>query len=263
MIVQWLLAPLLFLEPDTLTAARLLQRAQAAGDRFVDRNVAIRAGYRRIGPDIPEMGEHWVKPTLLLAAGFDPDHPAILTYAVIGGRPTLTGVAYALALRAGEVAPALPDRLHWHDHTADIAVELRAGVGMNANQPRLAMLHVWTRAANPAGDFVESNWTLPYLRLGLLPPDAVDADAARALSLVTVGEKYYKELLEPLNRARSAEVADVIAEITAKVRSHIAKVDAPGDDVLAASWRELRSRVSILLGPPAARSLGSPNPGHH
>ena len=263
MIVEFFFAAFLFMEPDTLTATQLLQRAQAAGDRFVDRNAAIRAGYRRIGPDIPEMGEHWVKPMLLLAADLDPDRPAILTYAQIGGRPTLTGVAYALALRAGEAAPALPSGLHWHDHTADIAVELRSGIGMNGSRPRLAMLHVWTRATNPAGSFVESNWTLPYLRLGLMPPGRLDADAARALSLVTVGEKYYTELLQPLNRARSAEVATVIAEFTAKVRARIVDVDTEANGALAGLWHELRARVSILLGPDAARSLGSPERGHH
>src|SRR5215203_2892336 len=104
--------------PEVLTSpSRFVDCARAGTERYKDRTVAIRDGYRLIGRDFPAMGEHWIRIGLVFDGKFDASRPEVLNYVVIGGRPQLLGVGYAMPLLAGETAPEGPAGPHaWHDH---------------------------------------------------------------------------------------------------------------------------------------------------
>lgn len=179
-----------------------VSRVERAIRDFRDRDAAIRHGYRRIGPDFPGMGEHWVNPGRVLAGGVDPAAPQILTYVEVRGIPYLTGAAFALPLAEDEEPPEEPvGREPWHDHGGSIdeeALILESPHTMDAGDggPRLAMFHTWTWPPNPDGPLAQNNWALPWVRLGLTPPESPDPAVARALSLLGGGEAYYRTLLE-------------------------------------------------------------------
>lgn len=176
------------------------------------------------------MGEHWVQPGRLVSARFLPAAPPILTYVTIDGRPVLAGVAYALPLSPGETPPRFPEAGTWHDHSASVNEEslliaplshaqAHADAGAaRAAAPRLAMLHAWLWSANPDGVFAQDNWALPWLRLGVEPPEPVDPVAARALSLLSGGDVYYHALFHAaadLDARESAALADVVGRFRA------------------------------------------------
>jgi hypothetical protein len=228
--------------PTDTALANLISQAQTAGARYENRAAAVRSGYRRIGPDTPDMGEHWIQPAVLVDARLDFAHPSVLTYARIDGVMKLTGVAYAIPIGRGEVAPALPSGLQWHQHAGSVHEELAGGIqhDVAASVPRLAMLHVWIGVANPAGIFVEENWALPFVRLGQAVPEKFDHDAARAVSLMTVGEAYYKaEIITHIGR----EYEERIVELTRAARERAASIigDARENPMSAATLTELAS----------------------
>lgn len=178
--------------------ARFVARAREATRRFQERSAAIEAGYRRIGPDFPGMGEHWISIGLLFRSSFDVAHPAVLEYIESAGTPRLVGVAYALPLLPGESPPAFPASRAWHSHTASvdeeslIITQLTSAHGGDDGS-RLAMLHAWIWLDDTDSIFAANNWELPFLRLGMEPPrGAIPPAAARALSLVAGGEAFYK-----------------------------------------------------------------------
>ena len=82
-------------------AASFVEEARAATVRYHDRGVAIAEGYRRLGPDFPGMGEHWINPGLVIQGRLDAARPQVLSYSVIDGEIRLTGAAYALPLPPG------------------------------------------------------------------------------------------------------------------------------------------------------------------
>lgn len=182
------------------SAAAFLEETRAGTARYHDRAVAIADGYRRVGPEFPGMGEHWVQPDLVTKASHDARHPAVLIYATAEGKPRLAGVAYVLALSAGEVAPDLPAGRHaWHDHSGTIKESLihrpSATAHAELTGPAVAVLHAWVWLDNPAGTFAVDNWAIPFARLGLLVPTPVPESAAKALSLADGSLAYYDELL--------------------------------------------------------------------
>ncbi|MEJ2541335.1 MAG: hypothetical protein P8188_15435 [Gemmatimonadota bacterium] len=220
-----------------------LARARAAGARFRDRRVAIREGYRRLGPDFPGMGEHWVHPGRVVSGKVVAEEPPVLSYVAVGGEPVLTGVAWTVPLFPGERPPPNPlgDRV-WHDHSGTLDEEAllldsprthqhasaahQGPVGLpeggsGEGRPRLSMVHAWLWAPNPDGLLAQNNWTLPYLKAGLRPPEAVDAGVARALSLGGSGAEYYQTLL-----VRAAGAGERDREIiTRRVREASLRVD--------------------------------------
>lgn len=113
--------------PSADADMEFIAAARAASAPFHDRNAAIRAGYRKLGPEIPEMGEHWINPIMIVESRYDVKRPAMLTYATINGRPVLTGVAYALAMRGDETPPPTGVSGNWHDHTTTVSAELASG----------------------------------------------------------------------------------------------------------------------------------------
>ncbi len=235
--------------PGDASAHDFLDRARASATALRDRDAAIAAGYRRVGMDFPLMGEHWVKPSVVTAGRVDPDHPSIVIYATIAGRPALVGVAFAVALGDGEHAPTVPGAEHaWHEHSGTVIEESLTPVhggdagahefaGGRAPRARLAVLHVWTALANPFGVFVAENPSLPFARLGLKTPPHVSADAARALSLACGGADYF-ELLLTHQGTPVHDAAALVASARARVVRIIANRALP-DQLTAADLSEL------------------------
>lgn len=207
--------------------ADFVSRARAGTDQFRDRRVAIAAGYRRLGMDFPSMGEHWVNPGMVLAGDFDAARPAILSYIVIDGQPTLAGVVYAIPLVNGAKPPPVPGNAGmWHEHNGTVDDESLLSQHGGEHQShgqhsdstttdgtRLAVLHAWVGVPNPAGLFTTENWALPFARLGLPAPAPIPVGAARALSLATGAEDYYTALGTSAG-AGSATVTKTLDEAT-------------------------------------------------
>ena len=50
---------------------QFVARARRATEKYQERAVAIREGYRRIGRDFPAMGEHWINIGLLFDGNYE------------------------------------------------------------------------------------------------------------------------------------------------------------------------------------------------
>ncbi|MGI8842870.1 MAG: hypothetical protein ACR2HZ_04155, partial [Gemmatimonadaceae bacterium] len=92
---------------DSAALTAFVAGARQGTAPYRDRSEAVRAGFRRLGPDFPGMGEHWISAARVFEE-FDPARPSMLSYATIAGAPTLIGVVYARALLAGEEPPDTP-----------------------------------------------------------------------------------------------------------------------------------------------------------
>ncbi|HEY0673287.1 MAG TPA: hypothetical protein VGD27_13510 [Longimicrobiales bacterium] len=243
MLAVTVLAVLLQASPAPAPDQQLIDAARRASETFKQRSAAIRAGYRKLGPEIPEMGEHWINPIMIVEARFDPARPPMLTYATINGQPTLTGVGYALALRPGESPPPTGVSGTWHDHTATVAAELATGDhAQRAHGARVVVLHAWVWLDNPAGVFADANWALPYVRLGRQPPGRIDPLAARALALQFDGVSYYANVLRSMT---DMDFTNELAE--AKRRAAIR-------DDQRAVWLELVDQVTARVSDARIRS---------
>ena len=254
---------------DSLEA--FVSAVREATVRFHDQRVAIREGYRKLGPDFPAMGEHWIQPGLVIDGEVDPARPPVLSYATLEGRVTLTGVAYTLPLGPGEEAPPFLGRSGvWHDHSSGVDEESlllnhgsHEGHGGHARRggPRLAMVHVWTWTENPDGMLAQYNWALPYLRLGLPVPPESPAAARRALSLAAGGADYYAALLEAAADARPEERTRFRRVLTAhaqRVEAWVAEARARevpptprtlDPEPLTRIWRSLWDELEAACGP--------------
>ena len=215
-----------------------------AVEPYADRRQAIAAGYRRIGPDFPGMGEHWVQVPLLVRGVLDLARPAILTYATIDGRVTLTGVGYAVAVAADDTLPGdfAGGHAAWHVHTGSVADESFLPAVHHARQTdglRLAVTHAWVRLPNPDGTWATDNWALPWVRAGLTPPARPDPHAARALAAAMTNRDYYRVRWRRLGVLTADGVERLLAEHAAAVRRLLARTTDPEarDRALAAEWR--------------------------
>ena len=249
--------------PDSL--AEFAAQARPSVEAFRDRSAAIAAGYRRVGMDFPSMGEHWLNASLLIQGRFDIAKPALLSYAMIQGRPVLTGVAYALLLQPGELAPPVPGgKGAWHDHSGSLSQESALPVhhgGMSdTSATRLVVLHAWLGIPNPAGLFEADNWALPYARAGVPMPNPVSIGAARALSLLSGAKEYYIALAEAEGATRTSvtPVLDSCASVAALIAERMrAKGSSAPADVAALedAWRSAVQRIARELGVAVAARL--------
>ena len=244
---------------DSLTAA-FVHTAREATRRYQRLDAAIAAGYRPIGPDMPNMGEHWIHPHLAMRRTFDPALPAVLTYLRVQGDPVLTGVAYTAPVRPGESPPALAlPEAHWHFHARTV---LEEAVGHPAHAMpegetpgnRLAMLHAWIWVTNPDGLFTPDNWALSFVRRGLSVPEDIPPGAAKALFLLDGGVDYYVRLAA--SRADlTGQEHEAIRRRLATFRNHVEttlraaeKIPLePLDRLWEALWREIRQSVDESL----------------
>jgi hypothetical protein len=151
------------------------------------------------------MGEHWVSLERIMADSFAPRRPSVLTYARVGGLPTLVGVAYTAILEPGERPPAFaPARPFWHEHNGSVDEEsfplahhaAALGEGSRAGEPlRLAVLHAWVWDDNPAGLFVADNWALPLTRLGVGRRAAIAPGALAAIAFTLGAADFYAQAI--------------------------------------------------------------------
>lgn len=242
----------------------VVQVVRAATARYRDRTVAEEEGFRRVGPDIPAMGEHWVQVGRLLDPAVDLERPEILTYVPVDGRPRLVGVAWAVALRGAETPPRVPGLpTQWHGHAGPVEEELLQ-VGHAGHRPgaeggtgsRVEVIHAWVWTPSPAGTYSAENWALPALRLGLPPESERDDEAARALSLAGGGHAFLGRqvaLLAGLDGEASAHAAGILARAGAEADAVLSPNPAVlvfRDRVrLAAIWRDAREKLSATAGP--------------
>lgn len=220
------------------TREAFLDEAAAAAQRYADRREAMADGFRRLGPDFPGMGVHWVQPGRIVSGALTGDAPPVLCYVDIDGRPTLVGLAYTLPLSARETPPEEPFGPEvWHDHSGEVTEEsllLNHPSTLTARDTefRLAMVHVWLPLANPSGILAQNNWKLPFLRVGLEPPSRPSPLAARGLSLGAAGLEYYRELLywaSPVGSPDRALIDAALAERSREVDRWIARRQAHDD----------------------------------
>jgi hypothetical protein len=260
-------APLATPQSGTSEAA-FVESARAATAKYQDRSVAIADGYRQIGTDFPAMGEHWINIGLLFDGKFDPAHPEVLTYVVVSGKPRLLGVAYVLPLLKGESAPDWPvSKDKWHDHFRTIEEETALpehhAAGHAGDAPRLTMLHAWIWLSNPAGMFEADNWAIPYLRLGIEPPQNAPETAAKALALASGGAEYFSASVRaaaPLARGESKKVDAAFARARAAVEAllrgpSLTTPTPPDPENLSAVWAKLWKEIDASVSPGARPSL--------
>jgi len=244
----------------------LLHLARTAAEQFVDRNAAIAAGYRRLGMDFPSMGEHWVNPRLVIEGKFDIVRPAMLTYVTVRGKPVVTGIVYAVPLERGEAPPAAFGAVAvWHEHNGTVNEESllpehHSAASSSGSGTRLAILHAWVGSPNPAGPFAAENWALPFVRLGLRPPDRFPDGAARTLSLLSGGDRYYLELIRswgglPTVSAALSDCAAVASRIAVPAVGADRELSAGEVRELDQAWTTLVGRVAGIAGPDAARRI--------
>ena len=252
------------------TLDSLAAEATRLAPHFADRRVAATEGYRRLGADFPGMGEHWLQSGQLLLDRIDPARPTLLMYATIADTPTLLGVGFAITTHGRAPAidvPGWPDA--WHEHSGLLADE--SGVapgGAGASDTHVWILHVWSSMPNPAGKFSPDNWSLPFARQGLVVRVPPDADAGRALALVSTGDAFLRNVLAdarvrvPANAARvDSAIATSrahVADVTARART--AGVATAGDvDALSREWQSLAHALRQIIGPSVDRFLVAPH----
>ena len=253
---------------DTSAAGveKFTARARVATERFKDVNTAVAESYVKVGPDFPAMGEHWVNGELIMRGELDPSRPAILTYTTIAGRPTLTGIVYALALKRGETPPMLPRGAGWHDHVGSIDEEsLLFGHDHHSDDDiRLVVMHAWIWQRNPAGIFATDNWALPFARMGLSAPSTPRQDAARALALLAGSASYFSRLFAAVGDLDDAGIGNVDAVLERQrsaleqwwnARPNSAELASAELTQLDATWARLARDVQAAVGPAAARRL--------
>ena len=244
--------------------------ARAAAEPFRDRDVAIAAGYRRMGPSFPGMGEHWVHPGIVVRSSVSVEQPGVLCYAEIAGHATLVGVAYAFPLPAGQSTDALPggaDIWHIHDGTVDeetLLLTHRAPRGAERGA-RLVMTHVWTEMENPDGVFAQNNWRLPFAQAGVALTAVPLREAGQAISLLTAGAKYYDRLFDALAEPTDEErqrMRGILEDAQASVsvwRDGLAASGATEDDLhaLASVWLDAWTRMLSSVSAETATRLAA------
>jgi hypothetical protein len=256
---------------ETHDLTSFLRSLESSTRRFEDVDAAIAEGYRKLGPDFPGMGEHWISPGLVIAGSLDPSRPPVIAYTVVGERRRLIGFAYTRVLGQDEPLPAGPFPRHaWHDHTGGVDEEsliLSGPASMHATADgfRLAMVHLWTEVDNPDGILAQSNWALPFLRAGLPVPQRTSSEAARALSLSTVaGEAFYEELVRDGIRLEGSELAEAAAAFEATAHAsrawherRAAATTLTSDDVdaLERIWSDLWRLLEQTLSPESLAAM--------
>ena len=153
--------------------AEELSAARRATERYQDVRAAEAAGYRAIGPNVPGMGIHYVRPSD--PGRFSVTEPPILLYErdAAAGSLRLVGVSYLFVAPGdadGQPAnPPFPKALtSWHKHNnvcvlpdSSASVELSeaqcASRGGRFTAETSWMLHAWIWKDSPAGVFSPTN----------------------------------------------------------------------------------------------------------
>lgn len=253
---------------DSATSA-FAAAARAGTARYRELAVAIAEGYRRVGGDLPSLGEHWVHLGRIAAGRMTPAEPPVLIYTRVQGEPRLVGVAFVAHLRPSEPYPDYPAGPGvWHDHNGSVDQEVlplshAAAPSGGAAGTRLAVMHAWLWAENPRGLWTADNWALPFVRLGVRY-DSASVPAAAALALASGSAEYYARAAADIGRlddqqaARArVEVERAAAEVetlaaAARSRGYLTSAElARLEEVWTAMWEN----IAIAVGPAAAARL--------
>lgn len=187
---------------ESLTVQDFVESVRAATIPYHDLEAALTDGYVKFGPEMPNMGEHYVHPAYAVRDKIDFMRPPVLTYLPLNGKRILTGIAYTIPVQPGELPPEISqNNVRWHFHSGDL---LEEAYGLHTKQKqedvsgivRLAMIHAWIWTENPDGLFEPDNWALMYKAAGLNPPQKPDPDVARYLFLMRGGVNYYTTFVE-------------------------------------------------------------------
>jgi len=217
--------------------------ARHAAALFPDTAAARAAGYIPIEemgiPDRnPFQGQHWYngKHADTLATALL-ESPAFIMFAPVNGTQQRVAVAYSARLR---LEAALPPGLGedstvmWHAHvlcgfTAPSGRPVVDQVGDTAvcrarggtPRPRkTVMVHVWTDVSNPEGVYGHDNPALPFIALGLTPPE-MSGRESRELALA-LGESYGARL----ENGYLIEQANTNGALVDSLRTHRAAISA-------------------------------------
>jgi hypothetical protein len=255
---------------DSSALAAFVAAAREGTARYRDQGEAVREGFRRLGPDFPGMGEHWINVGRVFDESFDAARPSMLSYATIDSKPTLIGVVYARPLLAGEQPPDTPaGRRAWHDHALTVEEEALTLAHVphahGAETPaRIALLHAWVWLENPDGMFASDNWALPFARLGLPIVGQVTPASAKAASLIAGGDAHALWVLERLARPDSAERLAIEA-VMDRYRKRVRAILAPAAGeavspsellVLEQAWRTMWTELASTVGEGTRERIG-------
>lgn len=246
-----------------MAVQNLILEIRAATKQFKDAKEAERAGYRPFGPDMPNMGRHWVNTRMALDREIDLGKPSTLTYLNIGSELILTGVAYTTAVQPGEEPPPLPHaEMHWHYHSGRLedeahGIHRESEVKGPLEGARLAMVHAWVWSENPAGTFAADNWSLSFLRHGLQSPHKVEKKASEALFLASGQADYllrFIELCITSGTYDKEEVGRVVSKYSAQISAYISNIPESGkvslkqQQDLKQSWESMWEEIRKILG---------------
>ena len=241
---------------------RFVADARAGTAQYQNVSMAIADGFKRVGVEFPAMGEHWVSLSRVLENRFDARRPSVLINITTRGTRQLAGGGYTALLGDGDQPPrtaataadwhehngsvideSLP--VHGHDHKhSDLAPEAAA-----LGATRLAILHVWAWANNPAGTFVTENWSLPLTRRGM-SPRKLRAATVRALSLANDSASYYEQTLRTslgLSAVESQRVHAILDARRADARAELKKRPILDEDALGRIWTSLWTDLDTKL----------------
>lgn len=135
-----------FLSDSAIPGAELA-KVRRASAHYHDIDSALADGYVDINVVVPNMGRHFMKPSLVDAT-FDAEHPELLVYQTDpSGRLVLGAVEYAIPLDSSVNAP------DGFTGSADVW-DPNTGFG-------LWLLHAWVWRENPDGVFQPTNQRVP------------------------------------------------------------------------------------------------------
>ena len=241
---------------DSSTLA-FIESVRQATKKYQRLQEAITAGYRPIGPDMPNMGQHWIHTEFARRRQINPARPGMLTYLRVDSVDVLTGVAFTQPVLQGETPPEMPYQgAMWHYHFRTLETEaIRPPHHEDPHEgPRLAMLHAWVWSENPDGVFAADNWALPYDRLGFEAPENVTPASAKALFLLDGGVAFYTSMASKV-AGIDGEDLEVVQAGLEHAREQVKSItkDFNGtpvemDEQLATVWYELQDRVAKDLG---------------
>ena len=109
------------------------------------------------------------------------------------------------------------------------------------------MLHAWIWTPNPDGMFAADNWSIPYIRAGLIPPDHNPRAAALAISLLTGGVDYFTATVDaiasPVGKQHKA-VDTAFARARSAVEQSVSQHETRG---LSDIWRALMHSLESAI----------------
>ena len=249
---------------DSLSEKSMIVKIRVATEKFKSPENARNAGYRPMGPDMPNMGMHWINTGLAVQRSIDFEKPSTLTYLPVDGELKLTGVAYTTPVNSGEKAPELPIKsMTWHYHSGNLEEEAHGVHNEQMQfdevaQMNLAMLHAWVWSDNPAGTFSADNWALSYYRFGLKPPNLseLNPELSKALFLASGNVDYYLKFIELSTESELTErdkIKEILTEYSSKINDDI-KINETGSNLsserfnnISKLWKEMWDNIKEEL----------------